>query len=127
MATRYSCLNNAEHGCDWNGDPINSDYILRVSMGGWNLKPESYASSMLALSSAVQGITYIFFSALADYGSYKRYLFRITAVMASLMQCAFIFFGNEDLWLLAGLWGVFMYSNLLLMFFIVFLVLPLVI
>eukprot|EP01084_Bolivina_argentea_P123965 219671_1 len=56
MATRYSCLNNTQYGCDWNNNPIDSDYTLRVSVGSWQLKPESYASSMIAISSGLQAI-----------------------------------------------------------------------
>merc|ERR1740123_255697 len=103
LATRYSCLNNTEYGCDHNNDPINSDYTLRVSMGSWQLKPESDASSMISISSALQATTYIAFSALADYGSYKKYLFRIVALFAIVMQQCWVFFGSEDLYLFAGI------------------------
>ena len=105
MAARYSCLNNSPYGCDWNGDPINSDYTLRVSIGSWELKPESYASSMISLSSLFQAVFYFLFSSLADYGTYKIYLFRITAIISQFMHMTWIFFSNENWWLFAGWFG----------------------
>eukprot|EP01083_Nonionella_stella_P090305 252289_1 len=105
MSGRYACLNHTPYGCDWDGNPINSDQILRVSFGSIQLKPESYASAMLSISSAFQAVAYILCSALADYGTYKIYLFRITAIITQLMYMTWIFFANEDVWLFAGLWG----------------------
>ncbi len=108
VATRYSCMNNTPYGCDWHDKAINSDYTLRVSMSGWNLKPASYASSMIAISSGLQAFIYLIFSSLADYGSYKIYLFRVTAVITQIMSIVWIFFSSPDLWLFAG-WYVYIY------------------
>ena len=108
LAEQYACQYNSSHNCDYNNDPIaNTDAPLRVGLffNLWQLKPSSFAAAMISISSLFQAIAYISISALADYGMYQHYLFRITAIIGALFNVVWIFFQSPKYWEFAGWWG----------------------
>ena len=107
LSTRYACLNNVPFECDYNNNPINSDKTLRVSMGIWELKPESYSAAMISISSILQAFAYITIGGLADYKNYQHYLFRICSFIGASFNLFWIFFDTPNTWLIAGWWGSF--------------------
>ena len=119
MATRYACVNNVPYQCDFDDDPINSNKTLRVNMGGWELKPASYAAAMVSISAFMQAFFYLTLGGLADYGEYQHYLFRIMSSIAASMLLGWIFFVDENSWLFAGWWTAidFVFFGLGLIFY----------
>ncbi len=60
LAQQYACENNTPHGCDFEGDAIDSSETVQVDMTGWKLKPASYAASIISLSALFQAFSSVF-------------------------------------------------------------------
>ena len=107
LAREYGCENETKNGCNVEFEPIEEDIDLFVYMGTWKLKPESFTFTVISISGALQAVAYISIGALADYGSYQFYLFRICTLIASIMPIVFFFINNANEYLFAGWWVAF--------------------
>lgn len=107
LAAEYACENNTPYGCDVNFDPINSSTTLQISMGNWKLTPSSFAFAIISISGALQAIAYIGFGALADYGSYRYYMFRGCTLIACSMNVVYFFCWDASSFMFVGWWGAF--------------------
>ena len=58
-ATEYACTNNLPYGCDIDNEPINTDKEVLISLGGTQVKPESFYFIVVAFSGAVQLCAYV--------------------------------------------------------------------
>eukprot|EP01083_Nonionella_stella_P112481 330935_1 len=104
LATHYGCDHLSDNGCDYEYNLIASDESLVVYIGGWAVGPPSFTFTIIAISGVLQLVSYISVGALADYGNYQYYLFRITAWTSSLMTIAYVFLTRPHDYLFAGFW-----------------------
>jgi UMF1 family MFS transporter len=89
-----------------------------VSVLGIKILPAAFASSMISLSVLLQAILFIGTSAMADYGSLRKFMLMFTAFLGAAFTLGFIFLTSSKLFILAGV--LLMCSNILYGYALVF-------
>eukprot|EP01084_Bolivina_argentea_P189312 325581_1 len=106
LAEQHAC-NQLKFGCDINYKNIETGKSVQVSLGLWEVSPQSYAYTVFTFISLIQVLVYIFVAPIADYDSNRTVLFRITSIARSMMTIFYIFWSSESMWQFVGWWTVF--------------------